>query len=294
MRCDLIIASHLEFSAFGSGRAVPLTGAVDLVKTSRPLATIFMHSLCNKRTAKIGCGLVAAVFLLQFYWVRELLLMEAVVTLGFVVVALIGAVYAVGCIAVLWLGKLGLGRGCAMRKVLALPLFSLGLASLVCAAQRGGMARSVAAPAMRAMPTVSAGAVPAVPAHGAAPAYGAPVHTRTHAGAPDAHAVTTYKTTGNPSQHQPSKSGCDGKFHDFCPYPTNLLPGISDNFAGGYPVPRLGFDYAHFFALHPNGGRFRLVDGEVLSYGGGGGSYMPVPYYTEATPQEEEERSECG
>jgi len=33
--------------------------------------------------------------------------MEAVVALGFVVVALIGAVYTLGCIAVLWLGKLG-------------------------------------------------------------------------------------------------------------------------------------------------------------------------------------------
>jgi len=82
---------------------------VELVKTSRLLATIFGHSLCNKRTAKIGCGLVAAVFLLRFYWVRELLLMEAVVALGFVVVALIGAVYALGCIAVLWLGKIGSG-----------------------------------------------------------------------------------------------------------------------------------------------------------------------------------------
>jgi hypothetical protein len=77
------------------------------MKTSRPLATIFGHSLCTKRTAKIGCGLIAAVFLLQFYYVRELLFMEAVVALGFVVVALIGAVYAFGCIAVSWLGKLG-------------------------------------------------------------------------------------------------------------------------------------------------------------------------------------------
>lgn len=33
--------------------------------------------------------------------------MEAVVALGFVVVALIGAAYVLGCIAVLWLGKLG-------------------------------------------------------------------------------------------------------------------------------------------------------------------------------------------
>ncbi len=76
---------------------------VELVKTSRPLAAIFGHSLCTKRTAKICFGLIAAVFLLQFYYVRELVFMEAVVALGFVVVALIGGLYALGYIAVLWL-----------------------------------------------------------------------------------------------------------------------------------------------------------------------------------------------
>jgi hypothetical protein len=50
---------------------------------------------------------MAAVFLLQFYYVRELVFMEAVLALGFVVVALIGALCALGCIAVLWLRKLG-------------------------------------------------------------------------------------------------------------------------------------------------------------------------------------------
>jgi threonine/homoserine/homoserine lactone efflux protein len=82
---------------------------VELVKTSRPLAAIFGHSLCTKRTAKICFGLIAAVFLLQFYCVRELVFMEAVVALGFLVVALIGALYALGYIAALWLRKLGSG-----------------------------------------------------------------------------------------------------------------------------------------------------------------------------------------
>ena len=82
---------------------------MELVKTYRPLATIFGHSPCTKRTAKICFGLIAAVFLLQFYYVRELVFMEAVVTLGFVVVALIGAVIALGYIAALWLRKLGSG-----------------------------------------------------------------------------------------------------------------------------------------------------------------------------------------
>jgi len=64
---------------------------------------------------------------------------------------------------------------------------------------------------------------------------------------------------------------------------------VSDNFAGGYPVPGLGFDYAHFFAVHPNWGRLHPVDGVLLSWGGTGGFYMPVPYYTESTPEEEEQ-----
>jgi phosphotransferase system glucose/maltose/N-acetylglucosamine-specific IIC component len=82
---------------------------VELVKTLRLGAAILGHSPCIKRTAKICFGLIAAVFLLQFYYVRELLFAEVVVALGFVVVALIGAVYALGCIAALWLGKLGSG-----------------------------------------------------------------------------------------------------------------------------------------------------------------------------------------
>jgi len=80
---------------------------VKLVKTSRRLAAIFGHSPCIKRMTKISFCLIAAVFLLQFYYVRELLFAEVLVALGFVVVALIGAAYAFGYIAVVWLWKLG-------------------------------------------------------------------------------------------------------------------------------------------------------------------------------------------
>ena len=82
---------------------------MELVEALRSRAAIFGHSPCIKRTAKIGFGLIAAVFLLQSYYVRELVFMEAVVALGFVVVALIGAVCALGYIAALWLRKLGSG-----------------------------------------------------------------------------------------------------------------------------------------------------------------------------------------
>jgi apolipoprotein N-acyltransferase len=79
---------------------------VELVKTLRLSGAIFSHPPGIRRAAKICSGLIAAVFLLQFYWVRELLFMEIVVALGFMVVALIIVVYALGCIAALWLGKL--------------------------------------------------------------------------------------------------------------------------------------------------------------------------------------------
>ena len=82
---------------------------MELVKALRLRAEIFDRSPYIKRTAKIGFGLTAAVFLLQFYCVRQLLFMEAVVALAFVAVALLGAVCALGYIAALWLRNLGSG-----------------------------------------------------------------------------------------------------------------------------------------------------------------------------------------
>jgi hypothetical protein len=84
---------------------------VELVKTLQRWAAIFGHSPCIKRMTKISFGLIAAVFLLQFYYVRELLFAEVLVALGFVFVGLIGAAYALGYIATLWLRKLGSGQG---------------------------------------------------------------------------------------------------------------------------------------------------------------------------------------
>lgn len=83
--------------------------AVKLVKTCRSLAAIFGRAPYLKRTAEICFGLVAAVFLLQFYCVRELLFAEVVVALGFVVVALIGALCALSYIGALRLRKVGSG-----------------------------------------------------------------------------------------------------------------------------------------------------------------------------------------
>jgi len=64
-------------------------------------------------------------------------------------------------------------------------------------------------------------------------------------------------------------------------------------FSGGdNPVPGFGFDYTHFFAVHPNAGRhhFRRDSGFVIPFIDGG-FYMPVPMYADqgqAAPQAED------
>jgi len=56
-------------------------------------------------------------------------------------------------------------------------------------------------------------------------------------------------------------------------------------------VPGLGFDYPHFFAVHPNAGRhFRRNSGFVIPFIDGG-FYLPVPMYADqgaAAPQAED------
>jgi hypothetical protein len=50
---------------------------------------------------------------------------------------------------------------------------------------------------------------------------------------------------------------------------------------GGNPVPGLGFDYPHYFAVHPNAGRrFRRDSGFVIPFIDGG-FYMPLPMYAD-------------
>lgn len=81
-----------------------------LVKLLRQRPGVFGRSPHVTRRTKISLGLITAVFLLQFYYIRELLSAEVVLlALGFVAVALIGAIYALGCIAALCLQKLGSG-----------------------------------------------------------------------------------------------------------------------------------------------------------------------------------------
>jgi hypothetical protein len=59
----------------------------------------------------------------------------------------------------------------------------------------------------------------------------------------------------------------------------------------GYPVPGLGFDYTHYFATHPNVGRFHHGSGFVIPFFSGG-FYLPVPGYAEdAAPAQQAEEA---
>ena len=80
---------------------------MELVNRLGMRAAIFRHLPFIKRTGQICLALAAAVFSLQFYCIRELVFMEAVVVLGFVILALIVAGLALVCLSVLWLGKIG-------------------------------------------------------------------------------------------------------------------------------------------------------------------------------------------
>ena len=76
---------------------------------------------------------------------------------------------------------------------------------------------------------------------------------------------------------------------------TDFIPGDAFTngscFFGGncYPVPGFGFDYVHFFAVHPNFNKFQRFTGVVIP-GWGGGFYYPVPYY-EGPPENQEENA---
>jgi len=70
------------------------------------------------------------------------------------------------------------------------------------------------------------------------------------------------------------------------PFPNNgyYNNGFND---GGYPVPGLGFDYAHFAAVHPGAFRHQFRGGGVVPFIGGG-IYVPFEYYGEPYPAPEQ------
>jgi hypothetical protein len=73
--------------------------------------------------------------------------------------------------------------------------------------------------------------------------------------------------------------------HTNMPFPNN---GFNDGFNdGNFPVPGLGFDYAHFAAVHPGAFHHHFHGGGIVPFIGGG-LYVPFEYYSEpySTPEQ--------
>lgn len=62
------------------------------------------------------------------------------------------------------------------------------------------------------------------------------------------------------------------------------LPGAALS-GNDYPVPGFGFDYTHFFAVHPEWGKHHFVSGVVVPFAGFGGFYVPIGYYDYTQPE---------
>ena len=186
-----------------------------------------------------------------------------------------------------------------MRKLFFAALLSFGLAFLPLrsAAQHAAMAPAVAPPVMHAMPMHVA---PASGIHAASAHTGirtsSQIRPGMHTTGPSARSTTkpvtkpstpAPRTAWHPVLRQPvlSTFGANGPILQS----GNLLSGQSCfSILSCYPVPGLGFDYAHFFAVHPNWGNNFYTAGVVLPYGGEGGFFVPIPYYLPYAPQEGE------
>jgi len=185
-----------------------------------------------------------------------------------------------------------------MRKLFFLGLAVFGLSIIVSAAQRGGAAPAMVAPGMHGIPAPAAAAPVSgshlASLHGAASTHPTVIHTGTALAHPSHVSPPTTKgsavarkpttTAGSPVLPRPARPGLSIPGY----LPADVFSGQSCYFGDCYPVPGLGFDYEHFFAVHPNWGKFHPVTGVVIP-GWGGGFYYPVPYYTESTPQEAQE-----
>jgi hypothetical protein len=156
-----------------------------------------------------------------------------------------------------------------MRRTLLLSLLVLTLPVIGQAQQRGGGAMPAMSGAhafVAAAPRAVAHAAPVRSAGSTRPVVrSAPASTRVTA-APR----TTHPTGWNHTTTRRSNFSTDPVFPN---------GGFSN---GDNPVPGLGFDYPHFFAVHPNAGRnrFRHDSGFVIPFIDGG-FYMPVPMYAD-------------
>lgn len=174
----------------------------------------------------------------------------------------------------------------ACRQVL---VFDLGLPfmnkQLICAAlffTVPSMAYAQHAPGVTAVPSTPmpmarpaavapmpvAHAVPATASHAAAHPHASPIAT----GRPAPHNTSRPSTSPRPNKYSPRQAN------------PNFVPG--PEFIDEAPVPGLGFDYPHFFAVHPNWQREHPSTGAIFPFVGGG-LYIPVPYDAVAATENE-------
>jgi hypothetical protein len=162
------------------------------------------------------------------------------------------------------------------RNVLAFLVLS-ALPMIGLAQQHAGGAVSGAHAFVAAAPVAVAHTAPARPSTPGRPVVrSAPVNTRLSAAPRTAHPA------GWNQSHTTRRT-------NFSTDPVFPNGGFSN---GDNPAPGFGFDYTHFFAVHPNAGRhhFRHDSGFVIPFIDGG-FYLPVPAYSDqgtAAPQPEE------
>ncbi|HET7106488.1 MAG TPA: hypothetical protein VFI38_06750 [Candidatus Acidoferrum sp.] len=166
-----------------------------------------------------------------------------------------------------------------MRRIVPAFLLLSALPIIGQAQQHGGGAISGGHAVVAVVPAAAAHAAPAPARTSVSPrpvVRTAPVSTRLSAAPRTAHPAGWNQT------HTTRRT-------NFSSDPVFPNGGFSE---GGNPVPGFGFDYTHFFAVHPNAGRhhFRRDSGIVIPFFDGG-FYLPVPAYTDqgaAAPQPEE------
>jgi hypothetical protein len=155
-----------------------------------------------------------------------------------------------------------------MRRTILISLLGLTL-PLIAQAQRGGGARAGVSGAhafVAAAPMTAAHAAPFRSGISARPGgRSAPVGTR----------LGTTPRASHPTGWNQARMTRRNNFSTDPVFPNG---GFSTR---GNPVPGFGFDYTHFFAVHPNAGRrFRRDSGFVIPFIDGG-FYMPVPMYAD-------------
>lgn len=128
-------------------------------------------------------------------------------------------------------------------------------------------------------------AAPSAPVPMAGPVAAAPMAHAVPATAP--HAAATARpyasptVTVRPAPRSTSRPSTGSRPTKYPPRAVNPNFVASSDFADEAAVPGLGFDYAHFFAVHPNWQRDHPSTGAVFPFVGGG-LYIPVPYYEAA------------